>query len=282
MLDDQTPAPEAGDEDVGEAVEVTTDDTASETPDTGEQGQETDQPATDKESEETITRSKARRERRKVEMEQNREAAETAKREAQEANEKLSRMQDALQNAQPPQQGEHETYEEFQAKLSAFHSLRMFDERTIAETQANAAHHQQKAQSLTQQNQTEARSAFEDACGEARERYVDFDAIARNPNLSVSQDMAEIVLGLDTGPDVLYELGKNPSLAAQIAQMPTVQAALAIGRIEAGLAKPKPITTSNAPSPITPVRGRSGAPTKNADSMSMAEFVAARKSGKIK
>lgn len=283
MLDEQTPAPEAGDEGVAEAVEVTTDDVTEETPDTGEQGQDKDQPAEgeasdDAESEETKSRSQARRERRKAETERLRTAADDAKRELSEANEKLARMNDAIQNSQPPQQGENETYEDYQAKLSAFYSLRMFDERNIAETRDSADRQQRQADTLAQQHQAEAHSMFADACVEARERYADFDAVTKSPTLQISEPMAEIVLGLDKSADVYYELGKDPTRAAQIAQMPPLQAAVEIGRIEAGLAKPKPITTSQAPTPITPVRG-AGVVSKDPSKMSTAEYRKWRESG---
>lgn len=88
------------------------------------------------------------------------------------------------------------------------------------ETKSEAEERERKYQELQQHRQTEARSMFEEACSEARERYADFDAVARNPQVPVSQGMADIILGLDSGPDVLYHLGKNPAQAAQIANMP--------------------------------------------------------------
>ncbi|WP_028955915.1 hypothetical protein [Sulfitobacter sp. 20_GPM-1509m] len=281
MTDEQNPALEAGDEDVTEAVQDNTEQDTDETSETDE-GQEKDQPAEDKakdaEAEEKISRSKARRERRKAELEQQREAAEAAERELTEAKRKLSRFEEALQHAQPPKEADFASYEEYQAKLSAYHSLRAFDERAMKDTKSEAEERQRTYEQLQQRRQAEARSMFEESCSEARERYADFDAVARNPSVAVSKDMADIIVGLDAGPDVLYHLGKNPAQAAQIANMPTVQAALAIGRIEAGLAMPKPITKSNAPDPITPIRG-SGSPSKDPAKMSPAEYRKWRENG---
>ena len=107
-----------------------------------------------------------------------------------------------------------------------------------------------------------------------------FDQVARDTSVPVSQAMAEVIIGLDAGPDVLYHLGKHRDQAARIAQLSPVQAAVEIGRIEAGLARPKPITSTNAPEPIKPVRG-SGAPQKDPAKMSMAEYKKARAAGKI-
>lgn len=269
MTDELNPALEAGVEDVTEAV--ITEEVTDGTPDAGEQGQEVDQPAKDEQSEEIISRSKARRARRKAEMEQSRAATETAERELLEANDKVARLEQALHQAQPPEQADNESYEEYQARLSAFHSLRLFDQRSMSETKSDAEQRQSQVDSMKQQSQVAARSMFEEACGEARERYADFDAVTQTQNFTVTQEMGEMIMGMDAGPDVYYHLGKNPDEAARIAQLPTVQAAIAIGRIEAGLAMPKPITKSNAPTPIAPVRG-SGAPAKDPADMSPAEY----------
>lgn len=280
MTDEQNPALEAGDEDVREAVEESTEESTEDQAE--DEGQEKDPPAEDEaddaESEEKTSRAKARRERRKAEMERQREAAEAAERELEDAKKKLSRFEEVLQHTQPPKESDFATYEEYQAKLAAYHSLRAFDERAMNETKSEAEERERKYQELQQHRQTEARSMFEEACSEARERYADFDAVARNPQVPVSQGMADIILGLDSGPDVLYHLGKNPAQAAQIANMPPVQAALAIGRIEAGLAMPKPITKSKAPDPITPVRG-SGSPSKDPAKMSPTEYRKWREAG---
>lgn len=279
MTDEHNPALEAGDEDVREVEEITDEATEDQTDD---EGQDNDPPAKDEadeaEAEEKTSRAKARRERRKAEMERQREAAEAAERELQEVKQKLSRVEGVLQHTQPPKESDFATYEEYQAKLAAYHSLRAFDERAMNETKSEAEQRERQYQELQQQRQAEARSMFEESCSEARERYADFDAVARNPQVPVSQGMADIILGLDSGPDVLYHLGKNPAQAAQIAKMPPVQAALAIGRIEAGLAMPKPITKSKAPDPITPIRG-SGSPSKDPAKMTPTEYRKWREAG---
>ena len=77
---------------------------------------------------------------------------------------------------------------------------------------------------------------------------------------------------------MLYHLGQNRALAAQIAKLPLAEAARAIGRIEASLQAPKPRTETQAPNPIAPVRGSVGA-TRDPAKMSFAEFKAFRESG---
>jgi hypothetical protein len=60
-----------------------------------------------------------------------------------------------------------------------------------------------------------------------------------------------------------------------------VEAARAIGRIEATLNAPKPRTETQTPAPIAPVRGSARA-TPAPDAMSYEEYRAARMSGKLR
>jgi hypothetical protein len=63
--------------------------------------------------------------------------------------------------------------------------------------------------------------------------------------------------------------------------MPLVEAARELGRIEARLSLPKPRTQTDAPEPITPVRGKASA-SLVADNLSMERYIAERKSGNIR
>ena len=283
MKDDQNPALEAGDDDMESKVEENTEDTSEEQDAEETEGQDENQPTEDEESEEKVdrskmSRSKARREKRRAEMERQREAAEAAEQELAEAKKKLDRLQETMQRMQPPKEADFADYQDYLAAATAFKSIQMLDERAVNETKADAEERQRQYETLQQKRQAEALSMFDEACSEARERYSDFDAVARNPNVPVSKSVAEIIVGLDTGPDVLYHLGKNPDTAARLSMLHPVQAALEIGRIEAGLAKPKPITQAKAPDPIKPLRG-SGSPSKDPDKMSAAEWRQARESG---
>lgn len=101
----------------------------------------------------------------------------------------------------------------------------------------------------------------------ASERFPDFEAVAMNPALPITNDMAEWLSEADRGPEVAYHLGKNPQLAARIAALTPVKAARELARIEAELSAPKP-KASPPPEPIAPVgsRGRSTASAMPSDS----------------
>lgn len=114
---------------------------------------------------------------------------------------------------------------------------------------------------------------------DARGRYADFDAVALSPQVPITPELGMLIATSDQGADVAYYLGQNRALAAQIAGLSQVEAARAIGRIEATLQAPKPRTETQAPTPINPVRGGAGATAKDPAKMSYAEFKAYRDAG---
>ncbi len=104
----------------------------------------------------------------------------------------------------------------------------------------------------------------------------DFDDVAFNPSLPVTDVMADAIDLSDKGPEILYFLGKNPGEAERIARMPGLQAALEIGRLEGRLSLPQPKTVTNAPPPIRPISGGHGAVVVDPDKMTSGEWLAWR------
>lgn len=88
----------------------------------------------------------------------------------------------------------------------------------------------------------------------------------------------EAILLSDIGPDIMYELGKNPTEYARIKSLSPVLAAKEIGKIEVRLAKPAPKTTVKKPktsTPVTPVRTRGAVNAKSiydADKLSQRDY----------
>lgn len=123
---------------------------------------------------------------------------------------------------------------------------------------------EQILQERERQAQLEQRTeTFMDKAEKAGERYPDFQTVVSNPALPINEHMAEFIAESETGADVAYYLGKNPTKAAQIAKMSPVGAARELTRIEAELASKPKATPSNAPEPIKPV-GTRGKPTSSA------------------
>jgi len=68
-----------------------------------------------------------------------------------------------------------------------------------------------------------------------RDEYPDFEAVAYKPDVPYSDVMVAAVRGHTQGVGIAYYLGKNPDKAKEIAAMPPLDAALAIGEIAAEL-----------------------------------------------
>ena len=105
--------------------------------------------------------------------------------------------------------------------------------------------------------QQEVLSAYHDREEEVRSKYDDFEQVAYNPNLPITNVMAEAIQSSDIGPEVAYYLGTNPKEAERISKLTPYVQAKEIGKIEAKLADNPPVKkTSSAPAPITPVTAR--------------------------
>lgn len=109
-----------------------------------------------------------------------------------------------------------------------------------------------------QVHQSKVIEQYHDKEEEARTRYDDFEQVAYNPRLPITDVMAETIQASEVGPDVAYYLGTNPKEADRIARLSPFLQAKEIGRIEAKIqAEPAPVKkTTSAPAPITPVTPR--------------------------
>jgi hypothetical protein len=183
---------------------------------------------------------------------------------------------------------------DFQARSQPLPNPPAPDQFQDAEAYAEALA-EQKAQKLVQdreaaRQQAQLRSVYQEKEEGARERYDDFEQVAYNPSLPVTDVMAQTIQASDNGPDIIYHLGTNPKEAARIAALPPILQAKEIGRIEAKLAATPPVKkTSTAPAPISPVAARqNGAPAydttdpRSLKSMSTSEWIEAERQRQIR
>jgi hypothetical protein len=124
-----------------------------------------------------------------------------------------------------------------------------------------------KAQQIVQQQQfakqqQELLGSYHDKEEAARDKYEDFEQVAYNPKLPITDVMAQTIQASDNGPDIAYYLGTNPKEADRIARLAPFLQAKEIGRLEAKVAS-EPVTkqTSKASAPISPVTPRNGGST---------------------
>jgi hypothetical protein len=130
------------------------------------------------------------------------------------------------------------------------------------EAYATALAEHMVAQRSVQQQEAELTGAYQDREEAVRDKYDDFEQVAYNPRLPITETMALTIRASEIGPEVLYQLGKDPKEAERISKLPPFLQAKEIGKMEAKLSAAPPPTkrTTSAPAPIVPVTGRASAP----------------------
>jgi hypothetical protein len=121
-----------------------------------------------------------------------------------------------------------------------------------------------KAQKIVEQQQyakqqQELLGSYHEKEEDARGKYEDFEQVAYNPKLPITNVMAQTIQAAENGPDIAYYLGTNPKEADRISRLTPILQAKEIGKLEAKVAS-EPVTkrTSSAPAPISPVTARGG------------------------
>ena len=106
--------------------------------------------------------------------------------------------------------------------------------------------------------QSQVLESYQDLEEAAIKKYDDFEQVAYNPKLPITNVMAETIQSSDIGPELAYYLGTNPKEADRISRMTPLGQAKEIGKIEAKLVSAPPVKkTTSAPAPISPVTARS-------------------------
>jgi hypothetical protein len=138
--------------------------------------------------------------------------------------------------------------------------------------------------------QSQVLESYQEREEAARDKYDDFEQVAYNPKLPITNVMAETIQSSDIGPELAYYLGSNPKDAERISRMSPLAQAKEIGKIEAKLADNPPVKrTTSAPAPISPVSARStGAPAldttdpRSIKSMTTSQWIEAERARQMK
>jgi hypothetical protein len=168
---------------------------------------------------------------------------------------RLAREQRKWERDQTQRQAEAQT-------LRAPANVPPVDQFESPEAYADALAYQKAEQLLAQREEARQQSAilesYHEKEEEARTKYDDFEQVAYNPKLPITNVMAQTIQASDIGPEVAYYLGANPKEADRISRLAPIMQAKEIGRIEAKLATDPPVKrTTSAPAPISPVTARS-------------------------
>lgn len=179
-----------------------------------------------------------------------------------------------------PRLHQFDTTEEYAEALTEY-KLQKFEQQKFEQQQTQNAH---KAAM-----RAEGQKIYETWMGrveQARTRYEDFaDVEAQLENIQIPLHLQQALSVSEVGPDIVYEVVKNPQLVEQIAKSPMAIQLMLLGQVEgtikARLASRQDQDTHNptvsrAPAPIQPVKGQSTRTEKSPDDMSQAEFEAWR------
>jgi hypothetical protein len=155
---------------------------------------------------------------------------------------------EAPQPSSRPDPSQFKTTEEYFEAVADWKADQKFSQR-LTELEARNQQRQVRAQ------QEQTLQAFREREEAARDKYDDFDSVAYNPDLPITEAMAATIQESDSGCDLAYFLGKNPQEAARIAKLSPFLQAKELGKLEAKLASaPAPKKPSGAPAPISPVK----------------------------
>jgi len=144
-----------------------------------------------------------------------------------------------------------------------------YDEKEYASYLVNVAKAEANAEVETrmqQERQARTQADFSSKESEFSKEHDDYHQVTRSNDLRITPEMVQIMSEADDGPAVLYHLGKNPEIAARLANMPVLQMAREIGRIEAIDLREKPVEVTKAPAPVPKISGVEKSTSVKADS----------------
>lgn len=183
---------------------------------------------------------------------------------------------------------------EMQAKRAVPAELPPVDAFESPEAYADALAERKAEELLAKREQAKQQAelieSYHDKEEEARNKYDDFEQVAYNPKLPITDVMAQTIQASEVGPDVAYYLGTNPKEAERISRLSPLLQAKEIGKIESKLTDNPPVKkTSSAPPPIAPVtatgRGTPAYDTtdpRSVKNMSTSEWIEAERQRQIR
>jgi hypothetical protein len=268
MTDESALAPEAGPEIVPE--------TLVETPEEGQVEAQTAEGDDPPPEDNKPSAAKARRERQKAHFSRLETERAAAEQRARDAEDRVARLQATAQRIARPTDAEFPDPIDFAAAQAVWRMSQAQSEQMAEQIGSEVQEARSQAEQIEAQRKQAVNVAWRESVEEAKSRYADFEAVAYHA--PISDGVAAMIAESDVGPDVAYYLGKNPAIAKQISEAHPLEAARALGRIEATVTQSRAKPATSAPPPITPIKGGSVA-TKDPAKMSFAEFKAYREKG---
>lgn len=130
---------------------------------------------------------------------------------------------------------------------------------------------------LVRQEQEAQLASFKAASKAFHESTPDYlDVLKTVDDIQLPPAVQQMLLAVDNGPALMYELARNRSQLESLAAMKPMAAALQIGALSANLKQTKVPPVSKAPAPIKPLGTSTPSAGKSPEDMTMAEYRAWR------
>lgn len=198
------------------------------------------------------------------------------------AHQRAEQIRRAGESATEPKEADFASYDDYIAAKAVWSYARQDKaaQATQAEQEAEAA--RQQVDAIRRQDRALLMQSWEEQRTEAAQKYTDFNEVVLRPGLfPEGNHLADLIVGSENAADLAYKVAQDQSLHDRLVSMHPYEAARELGRLEATMTAPQPRIETKAPPPITPVRPKASASTDPAN-MSYADYVAARKAGRIK
>jgi hypothetical protein len=222
-----------------------------------------------------------RRERDKARKQQLRDDLAASKQRIAELEAKLVKVADPAAIGAEPQEVDFQDYAKYIAALTDWQIKKSLAAREKQQATEETDAVKSQAAALQQQEQSLLWNNWDTQKTEAKGRYGDFDQVIQGGTFPDGSALLDMILRSDSPADLAYHVAQDKALNVRLLQMPPVEAARLVGRLEATISLPKPRTTSTAPEPISPLKGAGASATRDPAKMSYEEYKAARRSGKI-
>ena len=177
----------------------------------------------------------------------------------------------------PPQAPNPDTFPDYGDYVKAQNEY--VDKLTDWKMEQREAQTMQRAREWqAQERERQAMETWNERIGEFRAKAADFDdVLAKTDHLQIPPDLAKILIESENGPQLAYELARNPKELERIVKLRSpLAAARELGRFEATLSgqaeTPKRAAVSRAPEPIKPVGQGAVTSTKPPEEMTFQEY----------
>lgn len=136
---------------------------------------------------------------------------------------------------------------------------------------------QSRSQSDQQAHWQEAVLDHNERVEKARSEISDFDKVLASSG-PVSDEVGKAIILSDNSALLAYRIGRDSALRESLNGMTGLELARAIGRLEGSVRMPPKNTKTNAPAPLSPLKG-GASPAFDPKSASMDDYIAKRKAG---